>query len=66
MFKTGSNSIAIRVFDHFGGGGGFSPGYLKREVKIIEDGNNKPVKMYHADYRDDFELGDNPFRYFRW
>jgi hypothetical protein len=22
--------------------------------------------FYHTDYRDDFELGDDPYRYFRW
>jgi beta-galactosidase len=25
-----------------------------------------PAGLYHADYRADFESGDDPYRYFRW
>jgi beta-galactosidase len=25
-----------------------------------------PPDLYHPDYRDDFELGDDPYRYYRW
>jgi beta-galactosidase len=25
-----------------------------------------PMGLYHADYRPDFESGDDPYRYFRW
>ena len=25
-----------------------------------------PAGLYHADYRPDFESGDDPYRYFRW
>jgi len=25
-----------------------------------------PSGLYHADYRPDFESGDDPYRYFRW
>lgn len=25
-----------------------------------------PTGLYHADYRSDFESGDDPYRYFRW
>jgi beta-galactosidase len=25
-----------------------------------------PTGLYHADYRADFESGDDPYRYFRW
>lgn len=25
-----------------------------------------PANLYHPDYRDDFELGDDPYRYYRW
>ena len=24
------------------------------------------VAMYHPDYRADFDLGDDPYRYYRW
>ena len=64
-FNEGNNTIAIRIFDNYGGGG-FTFGYIKRELKLKEYKNKKAVKMYHADYRDDYELGDDPFRYFRW
>jgi len=65
LVKPGENVIAIRVFDCYGGGGffGASP---KREIVLKEDDKVKPVDLYHHDYRTDFELGDNPFRYFRW
>lgn len=28
--------------------------------------SSPPAGLYHADYRTDFELGDNPYRYYRW
>lgn len=30
------------------------------------DGNVKSVNYYHPDYRTDFDLGDDPYRYYRW
>jgi hypothetical protein len=24
------------------------------------------AELYHPDYREDFELGDEPYRYYRW
>jgi beta-galactosidase len=65
MVKLGKNVIAIRVFDRFGGGGllGVSP---KREIRLKEQKDKKKVTLYNPDYRADFDLGDNPFRYFRW
>jgi beta-galactosidase len=26
----------------------------------------KPLESYHPDYRTDFQMGDNPYRYYRW
>jgi beta-galactosidase len=26
----------------------------------------KVATLYHPDYRDDFELGDEPYRYYNW
>jgi beta-galactosidase len=67
LVKTGENVIAIRIFDWYGGSGffGASP---KREIVLKEENQNQvqPVGLYHHDYLTDFELGDNPFRYFRW
>ncbi len=65
LVKLGANSIAIRIFDRYGGGG-FTSSRINRELKIKNSKKSAPVSMYHADYRDDFELGDNPYRYFRW
>jgi hypothetical protein len=65
LVKKGKNVIAIRLFDWYGGGGMFiSP--LKREITLKPEDIKKPVGLYNLDYRPDFDLGDNPFRYFRW
>ncbi len=62
VLRPGANVLAVRVFDHFGGGGlmGGGRGFLLRQVPTSSLG------LYHADYRDDFALGDDPFRYYRW
>ena len=26
----------------------------------------QPFSCYHPDYRTDFQMGDNPYRYYRW
>ncbi len=63
LIKRGANVVAIRVFDGFGGGG-LVPTPKKREiVPFIK--KNVP-SFYHPDYLDSFDLGDDPFRYFRW
>lgn len=65
LVKKGNNVIAVRLFDCFGGGGMFtSP--LKRELTLKPEDIIKPAGLYNSDYRTDFDLGDNPFRYFRW
>jgi len=65
LVELGKNVIAVRVFDWYGGGGllGVSP---KREIRLKEQPDKNKVTLYHPDYRTDFDLGDNPFRYFRW
>jgi sialate O-acetylesterase len=63
LVKRGANVIAVRVFDHFGGGGfGGQPGDMFLTVKR----DRRPESFYHADYRDDFDYGDDPYRYCRW
>jgi len=64
LVKPGKNVIAIRIWDWYGGGGIFNSS-PKREITLKEK-PVEPVSLYHSDYRTDFELGDNPFRYFRW
>jgi hypothetical protein len=61
--KEGPNLIAIRIFDTYGGGG-IMPSLRRREL-ILKQPKKKP-QVYHRDYIDDFEMGDDPFRYFRW
>ncbi len=60
--KPGKNEIAVRVFDHFGGGG-FTG---RADDMTIEPKRKGAVGLYHADYRKDFDYGDDPYRYYRW
>ncbi len=63
LVKPGVNTIAIRVFDVYGKGGllGSVDGMC-----IYPAQSEVGASYYHPDYRDDFKLGDDPFRYFRW
>ena len=63
LVKQGSNVIAIRIFDTYGGGG-IMPSQKRRE--IVPAIKRKVQGFYHPDYIDDFAMGDDPFRYFRW
>jgi len=62
ILKEGENVIAVRVFDA-SGGGGF--GGAKRGIHIAPKSAYDGT-FYHPDYRDDFKLGDDPYRYYRW
>jgi hypothetical protein len=62
LVKAGRNVIAVRVFDHFGGGG-FGGQASDMALRIPEDERGG---FYHPDYRDDFAYGDDPYRYCRW
>jgi beta-galactosidase len=65
LVKPGKNVIAVRVWDKFGGGG-----FATRDAKVLQLKSPKvwvkPADMYHPDYREDFELGDEPYRYYNW
>jgi hypothetical protein len=62
LVKAGRNLLAVRVFDHFGGGGfGARP-----EEFLVKPQENAAVRLYHPDWREDFDLGDDPYRYKRW
>lgn len=41
---------------------------FKMDKAFFEQQNSRQQKngFYHPDYKDDFEMGDDPFRYFRW
>lgn len=65
MLKPGEeNTLAIRIFDHFGGGGLTGNEILLYRIRL----QNPPVRpgLYHGDYLRDRALGDSPFRYYRW
>jgi hypothetical protein len=65
LVKPGKNVIAIRVWDIYGGGG-----FTTRDPKMLQLKSLrvwvKPADMYHPDYRADFDLGDEPYRYYNW
>jgi beta-galactosidase len=66
LVKPGKAVLAIRVFDHMGGGGLVGQKeqlYLKLAG---EEEKDLPNPYYHLDYREDFPLGDDPYRYYRW
>lgn len=65
LATPGRHVVAVRVFDHFGGGGMVgSPEQLVVEPKVPLSA--PPASLYHPDYRADFPLGDDPYRYYRW
>lgn len=72
LVKPRGNVLAVRVWDRYGDGGFTSD---KPELLVVR----APVKpanvvvepettlgFYHPDYRADFELGDDPYRYYNW
>ena len=75
LIKPGKNVIAVRVWDRFGGGGLTnsdasalllqSPRFAAEAAAATEAAVKAPG-FYHADYREDFQLGDEPYRYYNW
>lgn len=63
LVKNGENVITIRLYDRYGKGGLLGS---EEEMKIYPEPKDMNQNYYHPDYRDDFKLGDDPFRYFRW
>lgn len=63
LVKAGKNTITVRVFDNYGGGG-FAGKAQEMKIKLKEP--PFPVDFYHPDYISDFPLGDDPYRYYRW
>ncbi len=64
LTTSGHLDIAVRVWDNFGGGGIGG----ERDQTFISDPRPVMVQpsLYDPDYRTDFELGDDPYRYYRW
>jgi beta-galactosidase len=67
LVKAGKNVIAIRIWDRHGSGGMTSsnPALLTLQSNMVK-GEGKGEGFYHPDYRTDFELGDDPYRYYNW
>ena len=62
LVKAGRNTIAVRVFDHYGGGG--IGGRPEQQLLVLKE---KPaVDFYVPGFREDWALGDDPYRYYRW
>ena len=74
LIKPGKNVIAVRVWDRFGGGGitGTANTLLVQSPRLAAEAAAaaaavvKAPGFYHPDYRADFELGDEPYRYYNW
>lgn len=62
--KAGTALLALRLWDAGGPGGFVDPAATRLEIGI--KGSDKPLPLYHPDYRADFKDGDEPYRYFRW
>jgi beta-galactosidase len=66
LVKPGKNVIAVRVWDKFGGGGIATNTPNTQTLQSTRVQPAKVATLYHPDYRDDFELGDEPYRYYNW
>jgi beta-galactosidase len=65
LVRPGANSIAVRVWDRYGGGGFTGrPDELKLAPRVEK--TELPPSLYHADYIEDFALSDDPHRYYNW
>jgi beta-galactosidase len=63
LVKAGRNVIAVRVWDSFGGGGISGPAqdmFLRPAQGAAFD------SYYHSDYIEEFDMGDDPYRYYNW
>jgi beta-galactosidase len=63
LVKAGKNVIAVRVWDSFGGGGFAGPA----DAMLLRPVESRMIEsFYHPDYIDDFDMGDDPYRYYNW
>ncbi len=64
LVKGGKALVAIREFapDTQGGVHGLPEEMFLRAVAT----GKKAANLYHSDFKEDFELGGNPYRYYRW
>ena len=58
---AGKNHLAVRIYNDWSDGG-FRGGAEDMFIRPARSGGG----FYHVDYRDDFDFGDDPFRYYNW
>ncbi len=66
LVREGGNRITVRVFDNYANGGLLGN---SGELWLKPQDSAKPPLFngwYSTDYREDFSLGDDPHRYYRW
>ena len=62
LVHAGRNTVAVRIFDAWGGGGfGGDP----EDMRLSRSRITQP-DFYVPGFRTDFVLGDDPYRYYRW
>merc|ERR1711879_589952 len=69
LLRKSGNVLAIRVFNNYGDGGVCSDDQGISLSLKSEPGQDKTLPgdgYYCDDWRDDFALGDDPYRYKRW
>jgi beta-galactosidase len=65
LVSPGRHVISVRLFDRFNEGGFVGNGGLPMSLTPKQEGGGDHG-FYYADYRTDFPLGDDPYRYYRW
>jgi hypothetical protein len=60
----GRNVIAVRVWDRYGGD--LTGRDVQMTLKELEKLATAVAGFYHPDYREDYDVGDEPYRYSNW
>ncbi|HEY3284773.1 MAG TPA: hypothetical protein VGN26_21070, partial [Armatimonadota bacterium] len=63
LVKAGQSVLAVRVWSPTPAGGLRGTGAATAQPEDLSLSANP---FYHPDYRRDYELGDDPYRYYRW
>jgi sialate O-acetylesterase len=66
LLRGKGNVISVRVWDRYGGGGFTGKADALRLHEPAKEQEKARPGLYHPDYRTDFELGDDPYRYYNW
>lgn len=64
ILKPGLNTLAVRCFDQFGGGGFTASNPEEMQLELAASISRS--SPYVPGFRHDHELGDDPARYYRW